>query len=523
MDSQNNSELEGSLREHPLAELLAEARTANLNGSFRVNCGEQKAVIYIKNGETAFIASNSREHRLFEILLREEKISKQNLVSINNFTNDLQLRQSIIEKKILSQDEIDRIISRQLEEILRSILMWQNGNWTFSYLARIKNDIEFKVDLNRMLLDYSRGLTTSQAAGRLKNPNQEFGLNPSAASQKLDLLPSEAFLLSRFENSFQTLARINQTSGLPEDVTKKFLYGLWLGNLVFRQNWNAAFSERKISKILSAQVSLKDSAGSEIIEPVETAPVKQKQLEPEKEIVVEKPSEETESLEDYLLRIKNAANHYELLDISTEAGNAEIKRAYFKYAKNFHPDIFHKKGNIKQQQEIQDAFAKIAQAYEILKNEKSKSLYDYKMRKQLEEIKKLEEEGISADKIDDHKKIREADDFFEKGFSFLLNDQPEKAVAFFARAVQGAKDNARYHAYFGKALSYIKSEQHKAEAEIQTAVRLDSENPLYRYIYAEFFAQIGLNVRARGELKRLLQKHPDHTDARRLLDSLQND
>lgn len=521
MESQNNSELEGNLREHPLAELLAEARTANLSGSFRVNCDQQKAVIYLNSGEVAFIASNSREHRLFERLLREKKISKQQLAAIDNFINDLQFRQTIIEKNILSQYETDQMISSQIEEILRSIVMWQNGIWTFSHLARIKSDIGFTVNSDQILLDYSRSLSTAEAANRLKDQNQTFGLNPSTASTKLDLLPSEAFLLSRFEKSFQTIAEINQISGLPEDVTKKFLYGLWLGNLIFRQNRNAAFSERKISEILSARISLKDSGEEKIAAPIETTPVEPQNTQPKKENIEKKPSVKPESLEDYLSRIKSSTNYYELLDISSEAANSEIKQAYFNLAKNFHPDIFHKKADAERQQEIQNAFTKIAQAYETLKDEKTKRLYDYKMRKELEEMKKLEEKGISADKIDDHKKLREADEFFEKGFSYLLNEQPEKAVAFFVRAIQGSKDNARYHAYLGKALSYHESQQHKAEAEIQTAVRLDPENPLYKYIYAEFLAQIGLNIRAKGELNRLLEKFPQHTDAKNLLDSLE--
>lgn len=520
MESQNNSELKGNLREHPLAELLAEARTAKLSGSFRVKCDEQKAVVYLKSGAVAFIASNSREHRLFEMLLREKKISKQQIVSVDDFTNDLQLRQTIVEKNILSQNEIDQIISRQLEEILRSILMWQNGDWTFSHLARIKSDIEFKISSNQILLDYSRSLKTAEAAGRFKNPKQKFGLNPSAVSLNLDLLPSEAFLLSRFENSFQTIAEINQISGLPEDLTKKYLYGLWLGDLIYRQNWTAAFSEKKISEILSARISLKDSVENEVVEPEKTAPIQQQTPEPKKEKVEEKPVVEIESLEDYLSRIESAANHYESLNISPEADNSEIKRAYFSLAKNFHPDIFHKKAE--RRQDIQDAFTKIAQAYETLKDEKSKRLYDYKMRKELEEMKKFEDAGVSADKIDEHKKRSEAEEFFEKGFSYLLNEQPEKASAFLARAVQGAEDNARYHAYFGKALSYNESQQHKAGAEIQTAVRLDPENPLYRYISAEFFVQIGLHIRARGELQRLIEKFPDHADAKKLLDSLPN-
>ncbi len=53
------------------------------------------------------------------------------------------------------------------------------------------------------------------------------------------------------------------------------------------------------------------------------------------------------SLEDYLQRVKTVNNHYDFLDVPTEATTAEIKKAYFGLAKRFHPDLFHKKSTRK--------------------------------------------------------------------------------------------------------------------------------------------------------------------------------
>ena len=102
-----------------------------------------------------------------------------------------------------------------------------------------------------------------------------------------------------------------------------------------------------------------------------------------------------------------------------------------------------------------------------------------------------------------------------------MDSEHEAAMPFLARAVHYAPKVARYHAYYGKALSVGDKQRHKAEAEMQAAVKLDQNNPTYRILLAEFFIKVNLKKRAEGELTRLLAVFPSNREARDLLDSLQ--
>lgn len=95
-----------------------------------------------------------------------------------------------------------------------------------------------------------------------------------------------------------------------------------------------------------------------------------------------------------------------------------------------------------------------------------------------------------------------------------------KHQLFPARAVHLDKNNARYHAFYGKALAFDKLQHHKAEAEMQTAVKLDAGNTDFRIILAEFFMEVGFLKRAEGELNRLLAVSPNNQEARIMLDNL---
>ena len=60
---------------------------------------------------------------------------------------------------------------------------------------------------------------------------------------------------------------------------------------------------------------------------------------------------------------------YALLEVSPEATQEEIKKAYYAAAKKYHPDIYHAPDS-------QQRFQKINAAYEILKDPLQRAKYD---------------------------------------------------------------------------------------------------------------------------------------------------
>ena len=209
-----------------------------------------------------------------------------------------------------------------------------------------------------------------------------------------------------------------------------------------------------------------------------------------------------------------------MLSVSHKATTAEIKQAYFNLAKRFHPDLFHRQTDAKTQSRIQHAFTEIAHAYEILREEETRKTYDFRLRRLLQELDKLTPEQRNQPKVA-QKTLTEASEIFEHGFNLLMEEEYEQALPYIIRAVHLAPETARYHAYYGKLLAMDKNQRYKAEAEFQTAIKLEAGDPTYRIMLAEFFIQYNLPKRAEGELGRLLAIFPDNKEARTLLDSLQ--
>lgn len=521
MTSPNSLEITGNLREHPLAELLTEVSQARLNGSLHVSSESQKTVVYFDAGEVVFAVSNARAFRLFEVLLRDRKITKERLVKFSDFTNDFLLGQNLLKDKLFSKPEIDALFIRQIEDVLKNGFDWLEGDWTFSPLVRVKGNIRFKIESNRILTEYARDLPDEAVVCRFKNLREVFGAK-SVMPARINLSPQESFVFSRFENPGLSIEDAKNLSGLSGSETLKILYTLWLGGFLNRQTWNTAFSDRKTSEILSASISLKKGQKMPVF--TEAEPLKRETLETAKaEMPIEKtePVGEKISLDRYLAQIENAGNFYEILAVELKAVQTEIKQAYFSFAKRFHPDLFHKESDTQLQQRVQQAFGKLAQAYDTLRYEKSREAYDFKMRKEFETKEKRQKTNFGTENADFQKQFEQATDDFEQGFNFLMDEEFETAIPFLARAVHLVKNNARFHAYYGKALASDNNQRHKAEAELQTAVKLDGSNPDYRLMLAEFFIRVGLPRRAEGELNRLLAIFPNNKEAKILLDTLQ--
>lgn len=517
MTPKNTLEIEGTFLAHPFAELIAEFTQMRLDGSLRVTNGSKKCVVYFREGRLVFAASNARESRLFEILMKQGKLTKEDLGQVPNFQNDFELAAWLESKDRLSADERLQLFKGQIEAIVLDILSWQAGIWTFSSLARVREGLDFAIDTTRLFMDYGRCMNSDYVSTRFRSMSESF--EATAADTTLAALTQEeAYLLSRTVGQPTPLSDLANAAALPQGMILHAVYNLWLGGFLTRSSWHSALPGDVVRSMLGAKLELKREAKiATVAPPMPIAVEDESPLEiPTDE--VPKPKEVAITLDEYLARVETAKTHYDILGVDTKAEIAAIKRAYFGLAKIFHPDKFHSEGG-EMFERVQHAFTQLTKAHEALKNTEARDLYDYRMRKEIAD--RQEAEAAGEEVVEARSQAEQASLSFERGFSLLVDGDIEAALPFLARAVHYDASVARYHAYYGKALAQDEDKRHKAESEIQTAIKLDPESPTFRILLAEFFIQYNLIKRAQGELNRLLEKHPDNREARALLDGLQ--
>ena len=509
MTQQENLDLTGDFRAYPFAELLVEIMQGGLSGSLRLSKENEKCVIYFRDGAIVYGVSNSRELRLFNILLTRKKIDQKTLGQFSDLGNDLELGARLVQKEIFKKQELDEVIVTQIEAIIVNALTWNQGEWHFSPLARLRDDLVFSIDVQRLLIDFARCVPSDVINYRFRAVPEPFFVAPIAPSNIL-LQAHETYTLDCFSDLHQTIDELRPHCSLPESGMLQALYVLWLGGFLVRRDWNAAFSTTKIEGIRNAKLSLVKAATK--IEKPETKP---------KADEAANPPEATISLDEYLNRVEHAISLYEVLGVAQKASKADIKNAYFALAKLFHPDRYHREEAVILKR-IQSAFTEIAHAYDVLKGNDSREGYNIRLAKESEvrekrRATKKDDEPASPEE----RQVEHGLQSFEQAVEAMNEEEYAAAAGHFARAVHYSPQNALYHAYFGKALSYLDKQHHKAEAELQAAIKLDPKDPKIRMMLVEFFVDMKMAKRAVGELNRLLEVAPDHKEAIKMLSKLQ--
>ena len=88
-------------------------------------------------------------------------------------------------------------------------------------------------------------------------------------------------------------------------------------------------------------------------------------------------------------------------------------------------------------------------------------------------------------------------------------------------AARYAPNEARYRAYYGRALAASEKTQRLAEAELQAAVRLEPSNSTYHTLLAELYFDLQFHNRAQAEVDRALSLDPNNATANSLQRKLQ--
>lgn len=505
----------GKLTEQPLAELIREISIKGLSGTLRLEQERMQTAVYFDQGQLIYAASNLRTLRLREYLVKRGLVSEEDQAKLDNGLPDLELAEALARDGTLRQKDIDALLVILVSDILRVSLLWTAGTWDFNGRARLADPVCVKVDTGTLLREAAQRIPISFVSGRFRNPS-EMIVRASEVSPTSNFLPTESFILSRLDKPLR-LEELISLSGLPELETHRVLYGLALNDFIIREYWQSAFRAE------TAKPSPVQSATS-------TAPTIT--AKPEQSDNWLTASIENEDLEVFLKRLKAATNHYQVLELPSTAKVSEIKETYYAMARRYHPDRFHLKSGTKVHSEISSAFARVTQAYETLTNPNRRAGYDHTLERSRQyaeaEAKRAAKtsqptkssEGLDPDVAASETGVGPAEYSFREGSGALEQGRIRAAIEYLSNAARLEPQEARYRAYYGRALATGENTRRLAENEFQAAIKLEPANAVFRTMLAELYFELKFHRRAQTELDRALSIEPNNAAANLLLRKL---
>lgn len=222
--------------------------------------------------------------------------------------------------------------------------------------------------------------------------------------------------------------------------------------------------------------------------------------------------------------------YYEVLGVPRNAGELEIKAAYHRLARKYHPD---KAANPAEAVSMEKEFSEISTAYNVLKDREKRAAYDQtlEMKRQQDAAKSGPMPSASASTgntstlasssaANEKNRANVAKRAYLKGAQLLTTGDFVRASEFFEIAIKNNDEEALYHAKLAQTLLRSQRSFSRATDAAQRAIDLDPYNSDYRLILAELYENAGTTSMAVKTYEEILKWDPSNEKAKMALSVL---
>lgn len=475
--------LYGTLADYHLSDVILGLQRGGKTGILNFVHGSVHKNIYFKDGDMVFAASNQEEDRLGELLVREGKISREKFHESLELSRKMKKRHgsAMVDLGYIGPKTLFQAVSASVENIIEGLFSTKEGNLVFKEGVLPTEEL-ITLKLSAANLIY-RGIKRIEDVERIRllcppsNTVLVLARDPLDLYQDLRLEERDKSIVSLVDGR-RTFKEIVQSAGGEVVEAMKILYALLNTRIIGfaheqEPDYRAEPEEQEEPAVVTAEEVMAES--------------------------------EEPAAEDFVTRLESlygrlrGLDFYEVLGVGKSAATTDIKKAYYRLAKDFHPDR-HFQLPEEMKDKLNSVFSLITKAYAALVNPDRRKEYDEKPDAARQEVERKPEE-MAGEK-------------FRTGKSALSERKYEEAARLFAEAAYLESNVAEYHYYRGIALG--KGGNHKeAERAIQRAIRIEPFNADYLAAAGHVYLALGLPLRAKSNFDKALKISPAHEMAAR--------
>lgn len=468
----------GDIKKIPLPYVINNLREEKATGMLIFKNTPIEKKMFIKDGYIIFASSNVDEDRLGDVLLRLEKINKEQYDLSARLIKETGKRQGqiFLEQKIISAKELLWAVKHQIKEIIISIFQLEKGEYEF-IAGELPMDEVITLDISTGNIIFE-GIKRIKDFSRIREALPPLDSIPAASQNPLNIfqdikLDSEDEKILSLVNSKNRLKDICNLSGQNEINALRSIYLLYsTGFIAEKKEWGKKINEEEKIK----QETVKTEIDTLDIKKIHSA----------------------------YLNLKDQSN-YEILGVKENAAEAEIRKSYFRLAKEYHPDRHLRKDMTNLKNELEALFVRITEAYNILIDEEKKKEYDISLATR--QIKHKEKEESREDSIN---KARAQ---FIIGKKNMDKGNHWGAADAFRWATRLDPHKAQYFSFLGYALSHIPRRLHEAEENCKKAIEMEPSNPEHYLNIAKIYKRAGLENKANMNFEEALKWDPENEAA----------
>lgn len=446
-----------SLLKRPVAELLWELTQTGFSGLVHFQWEKRQKAILLEEGQPRRIRSNLAR----ECLARRLKDAGHVGESILEQTFKLSRRSGrlhgelLVEQGALTAKELAAALASQSEEKLMELFAWRSGEaWTESGVRELT--------LASSLEGWSPRRVILQGAERMR---------PELVQRRLLLDADRVVVRATLEVDSgeqpvpvaRLLARLD-SGGTVSELAEQHgavLYGLWvIGGVRFESAPGA------------------DEQG---------APGALRQLREHRDA-------------------QSDQSHFEILGVSDDASSAEIRSAFVKLAREFHPDRY--RGVSPEATRLAaEIFAGVSAAHDVLSDPKSRQTYASQRRRG---------SSVEAER-EEVMRVLGAEAEFSKGEECLKRRNHQAALEHFSKAVEMNPEEGEFHGFYGWSLFLSQQQDPSVQAQavehLERAIGLAPRSVTGYYYLGRLRRTCGDEAEAGKMFRKVIEISPEHVEA----------
>jgi curved DNA-binding protein CbpA len=486
----------GDIKDMTLSWLFQDLRADKVSGTATFSRDDEIKKVFFKGGDILFASSNSDEDRLGEFLLRKGKISKAQFdqSSAAVIKSGKKLGAVLFEAGILKPHDLVDLVNLQIKEIILTLFSWRDGRYEFDQNALpLSEIIPLHISTGDLIIEGVSNLDWKVVRKSLPPLSTVVrpASDPSLLFQNAHLEQDQREVLSLIDGN-KSIQDLCSLSGIGDFNTLKAVYVLMALRMVEKGEIKAEADKKFVSEVVRDEVTRK---GKRTEEPTLSSAEMKKLLQ---------------SAYDSL----SGKNHYDALSVARNATPEEIKKAYFKHAKLYHPDRHFDPEMSDMKEKLEALFASIHEAYETLSTQSRRDKYDSSLAREETRIGAAE----AAEKAKRGNKEIAADQFQAGKARFKVQDF-WRAEESFRWAVRLEPNNAEYVFHLGLSLSRIPRRGHDAEEHFLKAAELSPGNTKYFLELGNFYMKNGLKLKAVSMYQKALKNDPASDNIKSLIKS----
>jgi curved DNA-binding protein CbpA len=566
MGAPGQDELKGEIAEGVLPELLRRIYVERRTAMLRCVRGEEQQSLRFRGGHIVNAHTNIKEDRLGETLVRRGLLSQDSLVRATEIVlrEKRKLGEVLADLGLLDMNGLEDAIAIHVHEMLARLFSWTEGTYALADEPQetTRSDVTLKLSTGELILEAARAVKDPDVVRyALGDVDRVLNLSgdPLLRFQKLTLSPNDGFVLSRIDGT-TTVRELLQLIPLPVEETQKSLFGLVSTGVVEYGEKRKREPGASAAPPPPAPRPEPQPAPRPVPPPPPAAvapPPPPPPPPPPAPAVAPAASAPSAPLdakgEERRREILDAweglatRNHFEVLGLARNVGEVEVKEAYFRLAKRFHPDVHHGASLGDLREKLEAVFIRLGEAYDTLRDRGRRGDYEARLgrarpqafadapggakpgparpgepaaaeheRDKEEEARMAEQSLHRAAKLLEHAKALEQEKPNEPEHQRLTFD----AIQLLEPAIErlgSSKQKLRAQTLLARGYSKNPKWLKRAEELLLTVTRAQPENGEAWALLGHIYSQRGIKSRALSMYKKALELKPDHEEAVRFV------